>query len=797
MLAPTYDPRKMTIAAGARLGPYELISRLGAGGMGEVYRARDTRLGREVAVKVLPERVASDPQALARFEREARAVASLSHPNILALHDYGRENGVTYAVMELLEGETLRDRIVGGALPVPRAVGIALQIAQGLAAAHEKGIVHRDLKPENVIVSNDGHVKILDFGLAKSFGPSQAGPEITALETLGTQAGVILGTVGYMSPEQLRGEDASPASDIFSTGVILHEMIGGRNPFRRGTVAETMVALLREDAPPLSDSVRTISPELEEIVAHCLEKHASARFQSARDLAFALRVLDRSGGRSEREDSASRGTSGPRIGGSGPVEEAAEASVAVLPFRNMSPDPDAEYFSDGVTEEIISVLSHIPALRVAARTSCFAFKGKDTDVRQIGRELGVRTVLEGSVRQAGRRLRIHAQLVDVATGYHLWSERFDRELEDVFAVQDEIARSIAETLEPRLTGGRAAALPERPTRDVEAYDLYLKGRHFWKQRRMRSAIQQFEAAAEKDPGYADAYTALADSYSILGFYGGIPAWEAYARARAAAERAQELAPDSAEVHVALGVIEHYYGWDTAREERELRLAIERNPKLADAYFWMGLCLCVSGRFEEALEVARKGLALEPHSANAQACLAWAYLGSRRYEDSIPEFRKAVSFDPEAAFPLWSLGMSLQHAGHLEEAVATLERAVAVTQREHCYEIALLGGALVAVGRTREARALLDELLDRARREYVPPFDLALLHSALGERELALGALEKAYDQRNALMWYRLHIPNLDPLRDEPRWQALSVKLARTAPLDPSVTGPRIPETDGR
>ena len=608
------------VAPGKRLGPYELLSRLGAGGMGEVYRARDTRLGREVAVKVLPESFSDDGEALARFEREARAVASLSHPNILALHDYGQDGGVTYAVMELLEGETLRDRIAAGALPVPRAVSFALQIAQGLTAAHDKGIVHRDLKPENVIVSHDGHVKILDFGLAKSVGVPEPNPALTGMPTAGTAAGVILGTVGYMSPEQLRGEPAGPESDIFAAGIILYEMIAGRNPFRRGTAAETMVALLREEAPPLSDTGRPVSPELEEILVHCLEKHAGARFQSARDLAFALRVLDRSGNRAEWEHTPSK----PGSSGSGLAASPAEASVAVLPFRNMSPDPDAEYFSDGITEEIISVLTHVASLRVAARTSSFAFKGKDTDVRIIGQELGVRTVLEGSVRQAGRRLRIHAQLIDVATGYHLWSERYDRELEDVFAVQDEIARSIAETLEPRLTGGGGASLPERPNRDVEAYDLYLKGRHFWKQRRMRSAIQQFEAAAEKDPGYADAYTALADSYSIWGFYGGISTWEAYARARAAAERAQELAPDSAEVHLSLGVIEHYYGWDTAREERELKFAIERNPKLADAYFWLGLCLAVSGRFEETIEVARKGLALEPHSANAQASLAWAY-----------------------------------------------------------------------------------------------------------------------------------------------------------------------------
>jgi tetratricopeptide (TPR) repeat protein len=301
---------------------------------------------------------------------------------------------------------------------------------------------------------------------------------------------------------------------------------------------------------------------------------------------------------------------------------------------------------------------------------------------------------------------------------------------------------------------------------------------------MRPAIEAFEQAAAKDPSYAAAYTMIADSYAIWGFYGGISTWEAYARARAAAEKAQELTPDSAEVHLSLGVIEHYYGWDTAREERETKIAIERNPKLGDAYFWLTLCLSVSGRFEEALETGRRGVALEPHSANAQAALAWAYAGRRRFAEALPEFRKAVAHDPDAAFPLWSLGYTLLYFGQVEEAVATLERAVAVTQREHCYEIALWGAALAAAGRTGEARAVLDELLERSRREYVPPFDLALLHCALGDTERALTALEKAYDDRNALLWYRLHIPGFDPLRKKPRWLALAEKLARTAPIVP-------------
>jgi serine/threonine-protein kinase len=774
----------MAIATGTRLGPYEILAPLGAGGMGEVYRARDTRLGREVAVKVLPESLAADAGALARFEREARAVAALSHPNILALHDYGQEAGLFYAVTELLEGETLRDRMSASAIPVPRAVDFAHQIAQGLTAAHEKGIVHRDLKPDNVFVSRDGHVKILDFGLAKSVGFPEASREGSGLETLGTEAGVILGTVGYMSPEQARGEPAGPQGDVFSLGLILYEMIAGRNPFRRETAVETLVALLREEAPPLSDSGRTVSPELEQIVAHCLEKHPSARFQSARDLAFALRVFDRAGHHSVSA-AGLEGIASSAVQGHG---EGAEASVAVLPFRNMSADPEAEYFSDGVTEEIIGVLSRIPALRVAARTSCFAFKGKDTDVRRIGRELGVRTVLEGSVRQAGRRLRITAQLIDVATGYHLWSQRYDREMEDVFAVQDEIARAIADTFQPQSAGAAATPLPERPTQSVEAYDLYLRGRHFWKLRRLRQAIEQFEAAVAKDPGYAAAYTAIADSYSIWGFYGGISTWEAYARARAAAERAQELAPDSADVHLSLGVIEHYYGWDTTRQERELRLAIERNPKLTDAYFWLALLLTSSGRFEEALEAGRRAVALEPHSANAQTVLGWSWAAARRFAEAVPVFEKAVRLDPDAAFPLWSLGSAQTQAGLVSEAIATLERAVAVTQREHSFEMALLGEALAAAGRMDEARALLAELSERAHREYVPPFDLALLHAALGENTKALTALEKAYEDRNGLLWFRIHFPTFDALRGEPRWRAIAEKLARTAPVTAAVRG---------
>jgi TolB-like protein/tetratricopeptide (TPR) repeat protein len=761
----------MTLSTGSRLGAYEIIAPLGAGGMGEVYRARDTKLDRDVALKVLPTHLARDPEALERFEREAKAVAALSHPNILSIFDFGRDGDVAFAVTELLEGETLRARLAAGPLPARKAAEYARGMAQGLAAAHEKGIVHRDLKPENVFVTRDGRVKLLDFGLARVLEPSPGSGSGSVAPTLGlTEPGMVLGTVGYMSPEQVRGGRLDSRSDIFSFGTVFYEMLTGRRAFQRDSSVETMTAILRDEPPELSGGSGPLPPEMLEIVAHCLEKGPEERFQSARDLAFALRF----GEREERSDRS----------GAARLAAAAErgASIAVLPFRNMSAARDTEYFSDGMTEEILNALTQIPTLLVAARTSSFAYKGKDTDVRQIGRELSVRTVLEGSVRQAGQKLRVTAQLVDVATGYHLWSDRFDREMSDVFAVQDEIARAITETLKVRLLGAEDSPLVAPATKDVEAYDLYLKGRYFWGRRQTRAAIEQFEAAVARDPEYAAAWTGIADSYAVWGFYGGIPTWEAFARARSAAEKAQELAPGTAGVHLSLGIIEHYYGWDTAREERELRLAIEQSPRSYEGYFWLSLCWSVGGRFEESLEIARRGVEVEPHSANARASVGWAYAGSRRFEEARREFSHAVSLDPEAAFPLWSLGFAEQQTGTYDAAISTLERGVAVTAREHFFQLALLGGALAAANREREARAVLAELREKGTRVYVPPFDFAVLLASLGEQEEALAMLERAYEERNALLWYRLHLPTFDSLRSEPRWQAIADKLARTAPM---------------
>jgi serine/threonine protein kinase/Flp pilus assembly protein TadD len=782
----------VSLVAGTRLGPYEILSPLGAGGMGEVYKARDSRLDRDVAIKVLPESLLSDGEALARFEREAKAVAALSHPNILAIHDFGRERGIAYAVMELLEGETLHERLDAGAIPQRKALEYALQIAQGLAAAHEKGIVHRDLKPQNVFVTRDGLVKILDFGLAFRRPLDAAGREqaaatqhpmvkndptgvATVVGAKLTRQGTILGTVGYMSPEQVRGGAADHRSDIFSLGALLYEMLTGERAFRRESDVETMMAILRED-PLEAAAGKALPSELEEIVGHCLEKSPEERFQSARDLAFALRVVEREGrgSTSSRPDSGAR--SGPRAAAT--PAEASQASIAVLPLRNMSADPENEYFSDGMTEEIINALTKIEALRVASRTSAFAFKGKDEDVRKIGAALGVKTVLEGSVRQFGKKIRVTAQLIDVADGYHLWSERYDREMEDVFEVQDEISRAIAAMLKVRLLPAEEASLSSRGTENVEAYNDYLKGRYHFNRREPPEAIAEFERALARDPGYTDAYTGLADAYCIYGFYGGIPTLNAFARARAAAEKAHELEPESADVHVSLALVQHYYGWNLEREEAELRRAIQLAPRSAPAYSWLGLCLAFARGGAEAVEMARHATALEPLSANAQANVAWAFYGWRRFEEAVQEFRRALHIDPGAPYPLWAIGFAYMALGRHREAVATLEKVVEITKRKQSHYLGLLGGAHAAAGNRKEALALLGEMEEKSSREYVAPLHLAYLHIPMGNTDEAMSCLEKACEERNALTWWVRHAAFYDPIRSHPRFPAF---LERTVP----------------
>lgn len=749
----------MALSPGTRLGPYEILSAIGAGGMGEVYRARDPRLAREVAIKVLAEQVAGDPTARSRFEREAKAVAALSHPNILAIYDVGSEEALSFAVMELLEGETLRSRLETRVTDWRTAVEWGIALAEGLAAAHAKGIIHRDLKPENVFLTIDGRVKILDFGLARC-NPQPSLGDMTSVNTqTQTEPGTILGTLSYMSPEQVRGEVVDSASDLFSLGCVLSEMVTAKGAFSRNTAAETMVAILRDEPSEFGSNVPI---ELQHIIRHCLEKSPEQRFHSASDLAFALKTLTQS-----RDPF-------PALESSPDTER--QTSIAVLPFADMSVEKDQEYFCDGMAEELINALTKLPGLRVAARTSAFQFRGKGEDIQRIGRQLKADTILEGSVRKAGGRLRITAQLINVADGYHLWSEKYDREMQDVFAVQDEIAQSIVDNLKVGHLGPHPPLI-RRYTDNREAYSLYLKGRYYWNRRYeegLRKSMQFFQQAIEKDPLYALAYTGLADSYFVLGHYGLMAPKDALPIARANAEKALGIDGTLSEAHASIAMI-RITDFDFPGSEGSFLQALSLNPKNADAQASFGLLLSVMGRWAEAIKMARQAQDLDPLSAWVNGLAGWTIYVQRQYEQAAAELRKALEVDPSSLLALSGLGMVRAQEMMYEDALKFLQRLVNISKREP-YTLGLLGMIYGKARNISQAQAILDELRERSKNVYVMPLSLAQVWIGLGEKDQAFEWLEKARMDNNSLLWMLPAAPYYDSLRSDPRFAALLQRM---------------------
>jgi serine/threonine-protein kinase len=741
----------MTLSTGTRIGPYEILAPLGAGGMGEVYRARDTRLGREVAVKVLPERLAGDTDLVRRFEQEARSVAALSHANILTLYDFGREGDRLYAVSELLEGETLRTRLAHSPLPWAKSVDIAVAVADGLSAAHARGIVHRDLKPENIFVTSDGRVKILDFGLAR-WTPAGESAETSAPTSGGTAPGQVMGTVGYMSPEQVRGEVADTTSDIFSLGCVLCESVSGRKPFSGKTTAETMASILRDPAPDLSTDDPSLPRELSRIVRHCLEKEPGERFQSARDLAFALRAMQAE-------------AAPPRVS-SGSGRRAID-SIAVLPLAPAGGDAETEFLADGITEGIIMRLSRLAGLRVIARSSVFRYKGAEVDPIAAGRALAVGAVVTGRLLQRGDTLVVRVELVDLADESQIWGDQYSRRMSDALAIENEVSTQISENLRLKLTGEEKRDLARPATESTEAYRHYLQGRFWWHKRTedgIRKAIDHFRRAIEADPLYATAYAGLADGYAVLGFYSIVPPADAFPKAKAAARSALDMDPHLAEARVPLAYATHYYDWNNAEAEAEYLRAIRERPNYAIAHLDYGNLLTATGRFEEAHAHFDEAIRFDPLSPIVTTSKGWPYYFERRFEDTVRQETEALEMDPTFAVGLRIRGMALEGLRRFDEAAHDLTRAAELSGATLFATDA--ARALAESGRPEDARQALESLQADAR--YVGPYGLATAYLALGDRERTLKLLQECLRQRSHWLTYLALDPKFDDLRDDQR-----------------------------
>ena len=795
----------MPLREGSKIGPYEVIAPLGAGGMGEVWRAKDPRLARSVAIKVLPDDVVGDKDRIARFHAEARAASALNHPNIITIYDIGEDAGRTYLSMELLEGVTLRQLLDGGRPLLPKALQIAGQIAEGLAAAHARGIVHRDLKPENVILTTDGVVKILDFGLAKAspLDASLTENDPTMSAAAGTAPGTLLGTIGYMAPEQAAGKPVDFHADQFSFGSILYELVSGRRAWRKATAAEALVAIMRDDPPSLSSVDPPVPPPLRRIIDHCLAKDPQDRYASTRDLAGDVRYA------AEHPSDASWGTDvhpavetpPPRarrvtartalvgvflaalvaLGASlwvrwrgGP---AAIDSLAVLPFENGTRDPDSDYLSDGITESLIDQMSRVPALRVMARATVFRFKGP-TDPREAGRKLGVGAVLTGRISRREGRLSISAELVDVATGARLWGEKYDRPFTDLLRVQDEIASVISDGLRLRLTEPEKRALGRHGTENTEAYELFLKGRYFFykdTEEGYLEARRLFTQAVEKDPMFAEAYSMAGQTYGPMVVDGYTPPSEGWTRHDAGNRKALDLSPGLLRARFALAARRFWFDWDFDGAERELRELVAKTSDPGSADFRvLALLLWSRGRTEEALAVMERARRIDPGNIAYRITTADYLKKSGNLEGAAALYRAARADEPSDPRPLFGLAEILRRQGDVTGAIEALRKAyelsgeddgvkaLASARSEKDYENA----------RVEVARVRLGELEALAKERYVSPLELARLAAQAGEKEKAFAHLEAAFAERSSGLVLLKVDSAWDGIRDDARFDAL-------------------------
>ncbi len=796
---------------GLTVSHYRILEKLGGGGMGVVYKAEDLRLGRHVSLKFLPEQLSSEPLAIERFQREARAASSLNHPHICTIYDVDQYEDQHFIVMEFLEGQTLKHRISGRPIELDRVPEYGHQMADALEAAHSKAIIHRDIKPANIFLTDRGQVKLLDFGLAKLM-PERRGAGwarqaagnfgVTTQDAHLTSDGVALGTVAYMSPEQVRGQELDERTDLFSMGLVLYEMCTGQRAFIGSTSGVIFDAILNRAPVPAARLNPAIPVQLEQIIAKTLEKDRELRYRSASDLRADLQRLIRdtdsarampfTTGQASRQKlrrlwphlvwggilgvllilfGLNVGNLRDRVFGG--ASQARIESIAVLPFANLSNDPKTEYLSDGITESLINNLSQLPNLAVMSRNTVFRYKGRATDSQKVGRDLHVRAILTGRLIQTGDELMISVSLEDVENSRQIWGEQYNRKLSNLVTVQQEIAGDIYERLRPRLAGEEKKLLAKRPTENAEAYQLYLQGLFYWNkwtQADFKKAAEYFSQAVQKDPGYALSYAGLADSYSLLGDAGYLPPAEAWPKAKTAAMQALNLDDSLGEAHTSLGLVKEHFEWDWAGAEKEFKRAIELNPNLATAHHWYGDYLTNMGRFDEGIAETKKAQELDPLSLIINTTVGWQFYLSGRNDSAVEQLHKVLDIDPKFSPARRILEEVYAHMGKFKEAVAEREKALSLSGGPEL--AASIEEDFTKSGYKGVLQSWLDGLTELSKHSYVSSYSIAESYMRMDQKQKAFEWLEKAYEEHDSGLVSLAVEPMFENIRPDPRFKEI-------------------------